>query len=236
MVLLAISLAPILVILFYLYFRDKYEKEPVGLIIRAFVLGAISTIPIVIVEMYLSDLWEQFTGGRADKYATAAYSAFVVASFTEELFKLLVVFLFWSNKNFNEKFDGIVYAVFVSMGFAAVENVMYVYGGGTSTGILRAFTAVPGHAIFGIVMGYYLGIAKFHKEIRSINIVLAFFMPFLLHGIYDFILFAENGWLLLLFIPYLIYMWRVGFRNLKKHSDESPFKDVPVLPNNEIPT
>ena len=110
--------------------------------------------------------------------ATAAYDSFVVAAFTEEAFKYLVFLIFiWRNKHFNERFDGIVYATFISMGFAAVENVLYIIGSGLGTGILRAFTAIPAHAIFGITMGYFLARAKFRPNNKAVNII-AFNLPY----------------------------------------------------------
>ena len=125
-----------------------------------------------------------------------------------------------------EKFDGIVYAVFISLGFALVENILYVFGDsdGASVGILRAVTAVPAHALFGVVMGYHFAIAKFEPSHRAIEFVLALAFPILLHGLYDFWLMSENGYLLLLFIPYVIVLWIFGFKRMKTHSDDSVFK------------
>jgi RsiW-degrading membrane proteinase PrsW (M82 family) len=131
--------------------------------------------------------------------------------------------LVYRSRHFNEKFDGIVYAVFVSLGFAAVENILYVFQEGVTTGFLRAVTAVPAHAIFGIVMGYYLGFAKLEPENRGKNIWNAFMWPFLLHGFYDYVLMSEYKFLLLLFLPLLFYMYRTGFRRMKSHSDSSRF-------------
>ena len=100
--------------------------------------------------------------GAGEGLASAGYTAFVVAGFTEELMKYLAFyFFFWQERNFNEKFDGIIYAVYISLGFAAVENILYVFSGGMGVGFVRAFTAVPAHALFGISMGYYFGLARF---------------------------------------------------------------------------
>jgi RsiW-degrading membrane proteinase PrsW (M82 family) len=161
-------------------------------------------------------------GGKVVK---AFYTAFVVAGFSEELFKYLALYLvIWRSKAFNEQFDGIVYAVFVSLGFAAVENAMYVTSHGYPTALIRAFTAVPAHAIFGITMGYYFGIARRYEELRKPYLRRAFWVPILLHGLYDFILMAEVAWLLLLFGPYVIYLYIQGNRRMKKLSEVSIFK------------
>jgi RsiW-degrading membrane proteinase PrsW (M82 family) len=145
-----------------------------------------------------------------------------VAAFSEELFKYLALYVvIWKSPEFNEKFDGIVYATYVSLGFAAVENLLYVMDGGMSTGLLRAITAVPAHAIFGITMGYYFGLARFYeKQARQLKIkALAF--PILLHGIYDFILFTEIGWLLIVFVAFVVYLYLSGLKRMKELSHQS---------------
>lgn len=223
MSILLISFAPVIIILFYIYRRDKYEKEPIGLLVTSLVAGAIITLPILLVEMFLMGLIH-----LQDIIAKAFYEGFIVASMTEELFKYLAFTIFiWRNRNFNELFDGIIYASYISLGFAAVENFFYVYGYGHEVGALRAFTAVPAHAIFGITMGYYFGLAKFNESKRAGYLWLAIIMPFILHGFYDFFLMSENGLLLLVFFVFVIFMWVIGFRQMKKHSKNSVFKDGP---------
>ncbi|MCF6242170.1 MAG: PrsW family glutamic-type intramembrane protease [Bacteroidales bacterium] len=218
--LLTIAITPIILILIYLNYRDKYEKEPKKLLIKAVAGGAITVIPIYFIEVFLGELFHSDSTIKQ-----AFYDAFVVASFTEEVFKYLVFWiLIWKNKNFNEFFDGIIYAVYISMGFAMVENVLYVLGSGHGVGILRALTAVPGHALFGVAMGYYFGLARFLEKKSLYYLKMALIVPIILHGIYDFILMSQSGWLLLLFIPFLIYMWIAGFRKMKAHSDGSQFK------------
>jgi RsiW-degrading membrane proteinase PrsW (M82 family) len=218
--LLAVSLAPVLMIAIYIYLRDKYEREPLRNLVIALLAGAVSVIPILIVETILSLPAPLFTG-----YFQAAYNGFIVAGLTEELFKFLFLyFIFWNNRHFNEKFDGIVYAVFVSLGFAAVENVMYVFSNDISVGYVRAITAVPAHAIFGIVMGYHLGIARMYREIRRKHILRALFIPVFLHGLYNFILMSGHELALLVFVPYIFYLWFGGFKRMKVLSDSSIFR------------
>ena len=216
------SLAPVFIILFYIYFRDKYDKEPLGLLIKALLMGIVIVIPVIFVERMLMNLMP-----LSGKAAEAAYHAFVVAGFTEELFKFLALYiLVWRSPSFNEQFDGIVYAVFVSLGFAGVENVLYVMDGGMQTAFTRALTAVPAHAIFGITMGYYLGVAHMYKELKNPYLGRALLFPILLHGIYDFILMVEIDWLLLLFIPYVIWLYITGMRKMKRLSDASVFRPL----------
>ncbi len=226
-----ISFAPIILILVYIYKRDKYEKEPMGVLVKALVAGAIITIPILLVEMFLMELTH-----FQDIIANAFYEGFVVASLTEELFKYLAFTLFiWRNRNFNELFDGIIYAVYISLGFAAVENFFYVYGYGHEVGALRAFTAVPAHALFGITMGYYFGLARFNENKRARYLWLAILIPVILHGFYDFFLMSGNGFLLFTFLIFVVYMWIAGFKKMKRHSKNSVFKDGPEpLPEIDI--
>lgn len=211
--LLIIALAPVLIIAFYIYFRDKYEKEPLGLLIKSLLAGVIIFLPVYLIESFLTlflnyipESWHAF------------YNAFIVAGFTEEPLKYAAVLLLvWKNSNFNEQFDGIVYASFVSLGFAGIENILYVAGEGAGVGLLRAFTAVPMHALAGIFMGYQLGLAKFVPEERQKRLLLAFFIPILFHGTYNFLLMSgsEGSPLaLLVFIPFFIYAVILGIRKL----------------------
>ncbi|MCK5135816.1 MAG: PrsW family intramembrane metalloprotease [Bacteroidales bacterium] len=220
MSILLASLAPVFIILFYIYFRDKYEKEPIRLLIKALVSGIVIVVPVIVVERLLISIMPS-----VGTVASAAYNAFLVAGCTEEVFKFLALYLLiWKSPSFNEKFDGIVYAVFVSLGFAAVENVMYVMDGGYHTAIVRAVTAVPAHALFGITMGYYFGIARMYPELRKSYLRRALLIPIVLHGIYDFILMVEVEWLLILFIIFVIYLYVAGMKKLKVLSDASIFK------------
>lgn len=220
MKLLILALAPILIILVYVYIRDKYEREPIWLLVKALIAGAFITIPIIFLEEFFMSLIPDITG-----IPRAAYIAFIVAAFSEELFKYIALFiLIWRNKAFNEKFDGIVYAVFISLGFAAVENLMYVLDYGQSAGISRAITAVPAHAFFGVAMGFYFGLAKFYPEKRTGLLIKSLFVPIFLHGVYDFILMSGYNYYLLIFVPFLFYLWRFGFKKMKNLSDQSRFK------------
>jgi RsiW-degrading membrane proteinase PrsW (M82 family) len=218
--LILISIAPVLIIITYVYYRDKYDREPWKMLVRALVLGAVITVPVIFVERFLSHF------SPASPLLSAAYSGFVVAGFTEETFKFVAFMLFvWKSIHFNEKFDGIVYAVFISLGFAAVENVLYVMNGGYRVGIIRALTAVPAHALFGVVMGYHLALARFFPKQRLIMLFLAWILPVLLHGFYNFCLMAQQYWLLLVMLPFLMFLWVSGFRKMKYLSDQSIFRN-----------
>ncbi|NOZ47332.1 MAG: PrsW family intramembrane metalloprotease [Chlorobi bacterium] len=215
-----VAFAPVFIIAFYVYFRDKYEKEPVQLLIKSLISGAVIVIPVIYLEKFTGSFSVNF-----DFYKKAAYNAFIVAAFSEELFKYMALYyLIWRNKNFNEKFDGIVYAVFISLGFAAVENLKYIINFGVEVGYTRAFTAVPAHALFGVTMGFYFGMAKFYPQFRSKYLFLSLLIPIVLHGIYDFILMAQFSYTLLIFLPFIYYLWRSGLKKMNELSDVSVFK------------
>lgn len=218
--LLFISLAPVLIIAFYIYNRDKYEKEPISHLLKALLAGVLIILPVVLIEKFLSMPSEMLEGLPAE-----AYTAFVVAGFTEEGMKFLAFYIFfWNNKNFNEKFDGIVYSVYIALGFAGIENIIYVFSGGYGVGLVRALTAVPAHALFGIVMGYNFGLARFHPERRTGYLILAFLLPFFFHGLYDFLLMSNSPILLILFIPIFVYFWIGGFKKMSIASNASSFR------------
>ena len=215
--LIILALAPVVIIATYVYFRDKYEKEPIRLLLLALLAGALTVLPILVLEGFLDRYTHRFP-----HLLSAAWNAFVVAAFSEELFKFIALYLLiWKSREFNEKFDGIVYAVFVSLGFAAVENILYVTGNGVSTGISRAITAVPAHAIFGITMGFYFGLAKFYQKQRQQLKIKALLFPILLHGIYDFILFTGYEWITVVFIGFVVYLYLSGLKRMKQLSDQS---------------
>lgn len=224
--LIFISLAPVLAIALFIYYKDKYEKEPLKILLLAFGLGVVSVFPIIVIEDFLS---KDAASRYISKYTNAAWDAFIVAGFTEELFKFMAfMIVIWWNKNFNEKFDGIIYAVMISLGFAAFENLLYVSRGGVEVGILRAFTAVPLHAVCGISMGFFLGLAKFEKSLyRLFLIFAALFVAIVIHGLYDFIIMAQDELLLLAFIPYIVFIVYIAFRKMKSHSNSSQFKNDP---------
>lgn len=187
--LLFFAITPVFLVVFYIYLKDKYEKEPKRIMLFNFMFGAIlsiiiTTILYVIIDIPLplhdkTSVFEQFI------------KAFFVVGLTEEFSKYIIVrYYAQPHDDFNEAFDGIVYAVMVSMGFAATENIMYVFQGGIETAVIRAFSAVPAHATFAILMGYYMGKAKFSNNRVVLNLT-GLFLAALFHGSYDFFLFID---------------------------------------------
>jgi protease PrsW len=218
--LIFVSLAPVLIIAIYVYIRDMYEKEPMGRLLLAIGSGVLIVPPVLMAEKFLHGGADLLTG-----LSKPLYTSFVVAAFTEESFKYLAFILFiWKSKHFNEKFDGIVYSVFISLGFAAVENLIYVLPGGYQVGIMRAFTAVPAHALFGVSMGYHFGLARFYPGSRNRELFLAFMFPLVWHGLYNFFLMTGKAAYLILFVPLIVFLWFSGFKKMKKLSDISVYR------------
>lgn len=187
--LLLFAIVPVFLIILYIYFKDKYEKEPKRLLFYNFLLGAIVSIIITTVLYYAFDIVLPLPNETS--VLQQFIKAFVVVALTEEFSKYIIVrYYAQRNKEFNEPFDGIVYAVMVSMGFAATENIFYVLEGGYQTALIRAFTAIPAHATFGILMGFYMGRAKFSNNKLALNLV-GLLSATLFHGAYDFFLFID---------------------------------------------
>ncbi|OEJ98476.1 branched-chain amino acid aminotransferase [Flavivirga aquatica] len=221
--LLLVAIAPIFIIILYIYFKDKYEKEPKRLLFYSFLLGAVVSIIITTIIYYGFDIVLPLTDHTS--IIQQFIKAFFVVGLTEEFSKYIIVRYFAQPKAaFNEPFDGIVYAVMVSMGFAATENVFYVLQGGYETAIARAFTAVPAHATFGILMGYYMGKAKFSNNKIILNLC-GLLLAILFHGAYDFFLFIDFvpgiwiGAFVSLFIGIVLSQ-----KAIKKHQMNSKFK------------
>ena len=219
----ALAIAPVLICLFYIYIRDKYEKEPWRLLAIGVVIGSVLTFPIMQGAGFMMRFLP-VTGQLGEAF----YTSFAVAALVEEGFKFAALFfLTWRNHNFNERMDGIVYAVFISLGFAGVENWLYVFSphlGGLETAFLRAVVSVPGHGFFGIMMGYYFALAKFEPRKKGRHLAAAFFAPWVVHGVYNTILLSGHAYYLVVFVPFLLMLWRGGFRRIRAHLAASPFK------------
>jgi RsiW-degrading membrane proteinase PrsW (M82 family) len=233
-----LSVLPSALILLYIYKRDKYEQEPLPLLLKAFGLGTLSVLCIVVAITLLNLIMntEPNTGNHfLDSFVTAFFSAAI----PEECFKFLFLYLLiWKNRNFRERFDGIIYAVFVSLGFATLENIMYVMQYGAGVALVRALTAVPAHALFGVAMGYYFSYAKFLPEYQTKYLTRSICVPIVLHGVYDFLCFAEEKFweshpglsvlLLLMFIGFVVFLWIQGFRKIRKMSADFYFTGIPA--------
>ena len=212
--LLATILPSILIILFFVY-SDKF-KEPKGEILKVFFYGILITIPAYFLNTYLDAFW--YNNFRVSE---GLISSFLTAAPVEEGLKLSILYFFvYKMKDFNEPIDGIVYGVTASLGFATLENFYYVYlladyfeTSSMSLAILRSFSAVPAHAVFGVFMGYFFMKYAFIK--KRDNLLFAFVVPFVLHGCYN--LFASSNFIVSLGL--VIVSWIIAlilFSRLKK--------------------
>ena len=220
LILLALALAPAAAIMMYVYFKDEHEKEPIWMLLKMFAFGLGSVIVTLIISTIMGKFVEFKRGIVWDQFLYAFFGVALV----EEFSKMIFVMIAFRSKYFNEPFDGIVYAVMVSMGFAALENVLYVSSGGISTALLRMFTAVPAHATFAVLMGYFMGKAKFEPERRPFLLGMALFSAMLFHGFYDFFLFISfvPGIWIGAFVSLIVGLWLTR-RAMRQLSEHSPF-------------
>lgn len=222
LLLLILALLPGFLLLYFILFMDRNEREPLSLVIKIMVLGAFSVVPAALIESLLQ-LLPIYGGG---KLLNAATTSFVQAALVEELAKLAVVIFFaYGNKHFNEENDGIVYVGASALGFAMLENVLFVMSQGFIVGIMRSFTAVPLHCFSGVLMGYYVGRAKFSDSPKQEkkNIFKGFFLAFLLHGVYNTLLLTRTPAALLIF-PLVIGLIIFAVRIMKKSRARLPVK------------
>ena len=177
------AITPSLLLMWYFHSRDVYP-EPPRVLWTTFGLGVLSVIPVMLVALPAARL----LGGVSNAYLRGMQNAFLIAAVPEEFFKFLVLVLYCArHREFNEPMDGVIYGVSASLGFATLENSLYVAKGGISIAILRALTAVPCHAFLGAIMGYYVGQAHFNlRQPRVLLLFGAWAVPTLLHGLYDF--------------------------------------------------
>lgn len=205
--LLATILPSILIILFFVY-SDKF-KEPRGEIIKVFLYGILITIPAYFLNTYISDFFYNNT-----RVSEGLISSFLTAAPVEEGLKLSVLYYFvYKMKDFNEPIDGIVYGVTVSLGFATLENLYYVYlladyfeTTSMALAVIRSFSAVPAHAVFGVFMGYFFMKYAFIK--KGDNLFFAFVVPFVLHGCYN--LFTTSNFFVSLGL--ILISWIIALR------------------------
>jgi protease PrsW len=219
-----LAIAPGVGIAFFIYFRDKYEKEPLRLLRNCFLFGLLSIVPAIMIEYIFGRMGLNENQGWLK---TLVYAFFVVG-IAEEMSKFIFLRMYaYRKKDFNEPFDGIVYSIMISMGFATLENVMYVAFDGLGTALLRMFTAVPLHAVCAIFMGYFVGKAKFAKY-RLWNLILGCGIAVFIHGLYDFFLFQqEMAELAILSFVALGASVGISFVAISKLQKRSPFRTVP---------
>lgn len=224
MFLIALALLPAIALVVWIYRQDRVEKEPKGLLWKVFLFGVLSVIPAMILEILLEEVFLVFVD--EDTLCYVILDNFIGVAMIEELCKMKAAKrAAWKHPAFNYKFDAIVYCVTSALGFAAIENVMYCMDADIETAVTRALLSVPSHAIDGVIMGYFFGVAKEaelvgNRRRRQRYLRLSVFMPMIEHGIYDTALSLDSDWILLFFFLFVIAVdiWAVKF--VKKQSKE----------------
>ena len=223
LILFGIAILPVIILMIFIYRQDKYQKEPIKSLAKAFIGGIIS-IPIDII--IVTGIDAALNGTAISN--TVFFSAFLEAGIPEEFSKFLIfMLLIWRDKNFDEYFDGIVYATFIGLGFACVENIQYVFSYGFQTGVVRALLSVPGHFLFGVVMGYFLSLAKFHPEKRGTYMISGLLLAMFAHGLFDWLLMVASVLPLVGGIIYLVFLWgdiklwKLGLKYINKQQENS---------------
>lgn len=231
------ALLPVALLLLYIYRKDKSSPEPAGQLIKAFFFGILSvplslcvSVPLGMAGLYVD---EPVT------FLECLGTSFLGAAVPEEVAKLFMLWLLLRrNRYFDEKMDGIVYAVCVSMGFAALENIIYLfsnYDDYISVGISRALFAVPGHFAFGVLMGYYYSMVRFYPAAPRKYRLMLIAVPVLVHGVYDAILFTAevapliSGVLVIVFLVFCFQLWKHAGKKIAEHLE----RDKMTINNND---
>lgn len=226
-ILLLISILPVIIIGMYIYNKDK-NKEPKSLLTKLFI-GGIGSCFLVLILSFILGLFFPFMDSNTQNLSTVnlILHVFIGVALIEEFSKWIFTYLIsYNHQEFDEFYDMILYAVFVALGFAAFENILYVCTGGIGTGIARGILAVPGHAWDGVFMGYYLGLAKINElnnrpGHKNKYLILSILVPTILHGIYDYCLFLGSWIAVLVFFAFVIILYILAIRKIKKVSSIS---------------
>ncbi|KHF40364.1 glutamic-type intramembrane protease PrsW [Halalkalibacter okhensis] len=206
--LITAAIAPGMALLSYFYLRNHYSTNTIALVFRTFLIGVLLVFPVMVLQY-------AFT---AEGYFTHPFTqAFFLYGFVEEFFKWFLLWIFaYQHATFARRYDGIVYGASLSLGFATLENVFYLVANGLETAFGRALLPVSSHALYGVIMGYYLGRAKVEEENRVKHLTMSLSLPIILHGVYDFILLSFGIYFLVALIPFMFFLWWVALKKVKR--------------------
>ena len=222
------AILPALLLLVYIYNQDTVDKEPPKLLFHLLLMGVVAALASIVLEQIGTTILNSFVSPENPAYVI--FLAFLVVAVVEEGTKFYLLHRrTWKNPNFNYRFDAIVYAVFVSLGFAAFENIGYVFGYGITVAPARALLAIPGHMSFAVFMGYFYGRAKLFfdygdKEKSRTNLWLAYLSAVFLHGFYDSCAMIGSAGSTIVFVVFIILMYLAVYRMIKNESHT----DAPV--------
>ena len=224
--LMAIAIIPGLLILAYVYGKDKVEKEPISMIMKIVFMGAASCLVAGAAEGALQSVLPQYERGTIQ---FALQTSFCLAALCEETVKYLALRIgSWKSRYFNYRFDGIVYGVSSAVGFAIFENIQYVAMYGIATAISRAFLAVPLHAFCGVFMGVFYSYSKKaaivgERGISAACTMLALIVPMIIHGVYDTCAFMGTDAFTYMLLGFVVLLYIAAIRTIKKMSDEDRY-------------
>ena len=238
MLIALVAAAPSLVLLTYFYLRDRYEREPIGHLVAAYGLGMFALTAAqgatFMVSDWVSPDWLH-TGGEPARL----FDAFVLAGMIEELSKWVVlVAAVYAWREFDEPMDGLLYGVAIALGFATLENFLFLSSRGLAIAWQRAIFAVPAHALFGGCMGFYVGRAKFaptdgmRRSHFWLSLTLSLLVPIGFHGAYDFALLHGLGWKVWTAVTLLsLAFWVFVLGRVKRAQRSSPFRPKTMMPS-----
>lgn len=222
LLLVILAVLPTLFIGYFVYKNDKH-KEPFRILVTLFLFGIVSAIGVICISALLESVIPLFTKDTSIMNITELLlKVFIEIAFVEEICKWFIVYIFgYKNMEFDETYDIIIYAIFVALGFATIENIMYILKENTiQVAVQRALFSVPGHVSYAIFMSYYLCKAKINRlkgntkeEVR--DILLSIVIPTFIHGIFDFCLFADNEIYLMIFFAFTIILFLMAFERLR---------------------
>ncbi|WP_209122563.1 glutamic-type intramembrane protease PrsW [Alkalihalobacillus sp. BA299] len=205
--LITATTGPAMALFCYFYLKNDVSKQALLMIIKSFIIGGLLVFPIMVIQ-YALEVEEVFQ--------SEFMLAFFGYAFTEEFFKWFLLFFFaYKHATFNKTYDGIIYGVSLSLGFASVENFFYLIANGLQTAWLRALFPVSSHALFGVIMGFYLGKAKFSTKYRHRFIILSLVLPIFLHGSYDLILLTMDKYIHITILLFMIGLWTFSIHKVK---------------------
>lgn len=216
------AVLPAIFLMRYVYRQDQIEPEPVGLLASLVWKGVLAALAAIVLEFIGQTVLQGLVSEDNPNYVY--YLAFLVVAAVEEGTKLFFLYRrTWKEPDFNYRFDAIVYAVFVSLGFAAFENVKYVLSYGLSVALPRAILAVPGHMGFAVFMGIFYGRAKRCADWGNrfgckVNLILSYLFPVALHGVYDSCCMTGTNRSTLVFVIFVLAMYLLVFRLIRHES------------------
>ncbi len=215
------AILPALLLCLLMYFLDKYDREAFVPLVLSFALGMLCALPAVGIQ------WLAVKAGieESNHIIFLLINVFIVVALSEEVVKLVVILLYpYRQSFFDEPLDGIVYMMMIGMGFAMVENLIYAQKFGMETTLVRSFTAVPAHAIFAVILGYFVGLSKFVELDKKRLIGKGLLITVLVHGIYDFFLLQEYyDWLMIFGLAVILLGFILSWKLIRVHQKRSPF-------------